>query len=89
MRLTVFLSALALAAPPALAVESLTPAQPTAPRQGAASSGGGGTIAQLLAESYEIKAAFVNANTSYVFLQKGTSAFMCKSVAGALCEKLN
>ena len=49
----------------------------------------GGTIAQLLAGGYEIKAAFVNANVSYVFLQKETHAFMCKSVANSLCEKLN
>ena len=46
-------------------------------------------IAQLLADGYDIKAAFVNSNISYVFLQKGTSAFMCKSVAGSACEKLN
>lgn len=49
----------------------------------------GGTIAQLLAGGYDIKAAFVNANVSYVFLQKGASAYMCKSVQGAACEKLN
>ena len=55
------------------------------PRAGA----GGGTIASLLADGYEIKAAFVNANTSYVFLQKATSAYMCSSLQGAGCEKLN
>ena len=43
----------------------------------------------LLADGYEIKAAFVNANTSYVFLQKATSAYMCSSQQGSPCEKLN
>ena len=90
MRTALCLAALALAAPPAQAAEALTPAQPQ--QAGPAAAGGGaagGTIAQLLAGGYEIKAAFVNANISYVFLQKGASAFMCKSVAGSLCEKLN
>ena len=96
MRTAVFFAALTFAAAPALAADNLTPAQPQPVQPGggapASGSGGGvasGTIANLLAAGYEIKAAFVNANVSYVFLQKGASAFMCKSVAGSLCEKLN
>ena len=56
---------------------------------GAQPRAGAGNIASLLADGYEIKAAFVNANTSYVFLQKATSAYMCSSLQGAGCEKLN
>jgi carbohydrate-selective porin OprB len=52
-------------------------------------SGGSGGIGALLADGYEIKAAFVNANTSYVFLQKEKSAYMCSSQRGSACEKLN
>jgi hypothetical protein len=96
MKLFALFAALALGASPALAADSLTPAQPlpVQPSGGAPASGAGGgvasgTIANLLTAGYEIKAAFVNANISYVFLQKGPSAFMCKSVAGSLCEKLN
>ena len=47
------------------------------------------SIATLLTDGFEIKAAFVNNGISYVFLQRTTSAYMCKSGVGAACEKLN
>ena len=53
------------------------------------SLGGAPAIAQVLADGYEIKAAFINNGVSYVFLQKGPAAYMCKSGNGAACEKLN
>ena len=72
------LAALALAGP-ALA-QGVTSQKPL---------GNNPSIGALLNEGYEIKAAFVNNGLSYVFLQKQTSAYMCKSGAGAACEKLN
>ena len=81
MRILAFAAALALLLPVAAVAQSS--------QSGASSGGGGGNIAALLADGYEIKAAFVNANISYVFLQKLTSAYMCKSTAGSVCEKLN
>ena len=47
------------------------------------------TLGSLLTDGFEIKAAFVNNGISYVFLQRVTSAYMCKSGVGAACEKLN
>ena len=47
------------------------------------------TLGSLLTDGFEIKAAFVNNGISYVFLQRITSAYMCKSGVGAACEKLN
>lgn len=79
MRLLALAAALALFAPHAALAQSGS----------SSGGGGGGNIAQLLADGYEIKAAFVNANISYVFLQKQTSAYMCKSTSGSACEKLN
>ena len=81
MKTIAILAALAAAAPTLALAQTEAPLTP----QGRE----GGTIAQLLAGGYDIKAAFVNANISYVFLQKGASAFMCKSGPGSLCEKLN
>ena len=81
MKIVVTLAVLCAVAPSFALAQAETPLAP----QGRE----GGTIAQLLAGGYDIKAAFVNANISYEFLQKGTSAFMCKSVAGSLCETLN
>ena len=85
MKISALLAALAVAITGAALAQTKTP-----PAAGAASGGGaGGTIGALLNDGYDIKAAFVNANVSYVFLQKGTNAFMCKSVSGSACEKLN
>ena len=85
MKVSVLVAALALAAAGAALAQTKTPPVPG----GASGGGSGGTIGSLLNDGYDIKAAFVNANVSYVFLQKGTSAFMCKSVSGSACEKLN
>ena len=82
MKFAAVLAAL-IAAAPGVALAQAQPASPNVPSRGNAA------IVQLLADGYDIKAAFVNSNISYVFLQKGTSAFMCKSVAGSACEKLN
>ena len=73
-----------LAAAPASAQ---TPVPTPAPAQ--RSLPANASIAQVLAEGYEIRAAFINNGVSYVFLQRQTSAYMCKSGASASCEKLN
>ena len=85
MKLAVCLAGLLTMALPAPALAQVQQ-QPNFP---ARAGPGVGNIAVLLADGYEIKAAFVNANTSYVFLQKATSAYMCSSQQGVACEKLN
>ena len=84
MKLALCLAGLLTMALPPLALAQAQQ-QPNFPARG----GAAGNIAALLADGYEIKAAFVNANTSYVFLQKAASAYMCSSQQGAACEKLN
>jgi hypothetical protein len=88
MRLMFILGVLALAAPDAALAQAQKTSPPGQPGVAGSSGGGAAAIAGLLSDGYDIKAAFVNANTSYVFLQKGTSAYMCKS-APSTCEKLN
>ena len=47
-------------------------------------------MGQLLAQGFEIKAAFIDAtNIAYVALQRGTSAYLCHSGAIPACDKLN
>ena len=47
-------------------------------------------MGQLLAQGFEIKAAFVDStNIAYVAMQRGTSAYLCHSGAIPACDKLN
>jgi hypothetical protein len=48
-----------------------------------------GQLVQLLADGFEIKAAFAEAGVPYVILQKQTSAYLCRGGAASGCEKLN
>lgn len=48
-----------------------------------------GQLVQLLADGFEIKAAFAEAGVPYVLLQKQTSAYLCRGGAASGCEKLN
>ncbi len=47
-------------------------------------------VGQLLAQGFEIKAAFIDAtNIAYVAMQRGTSAYLCHSGSIPACDKLN
>jgi hypothetical protein len=69
------LAALALA----LAIPGASLAQ-TAPGLGPALSSGGATVASLVADGYEIKAAVPNGAKYVVFLQKDKKAYACEFV---------
>ncbi|MCK3775183.1 hypothetical protein MZK49_00380 [Ensifer sesbaniae] len=74
-----------------LAFASAAPAQESV--DGGATSGGmrGGSMAELVAKGYEIKAAVANGARYIVFLQKDQSAYACEfvSVTKSRCGSIN
>ena len=80
-----------LAALALLAFASAAPAQESV--DSGATSGGmrGGSMADLVAKGYEIKAAVANGTRYIVFLQKAQSAYACEfvSVTKSRCGSIN
>jgi len=74
-----------------LAFASAAPAQESV--DSGATSGGmrGGSMAELVAKGYEIKAAVANGARYIVFLQKDQSAYACEfvSVTKSRCGSIN
>lgn len=58
---------------------------------GASAGMGGGSMADLVAKGYEIKAAVANGTRYIVFLQKDQSAYACEfvSVTKSRCGSIN